>query len=397
MIRQMIQLIWKRKRSNIFLVAELLLTFFVLYTVCAVGLHTWNRYTGPDGFSVENVLNINIENVGARGESRVNAPIVFQAVRILHDMQETEAIGIGAWGLFQRSMSSSSITVNDKDYQPNYVVLDDGCLEALSMDVIHGRWFGPEDDGSIYIPVVINRRFAREAYGDADPLGEILQDSMVIVGVISDFRLYGPFDKPRNLIIQQKLPIDLGADDSHINPQWSGDIYLKLNTPITPELNARIFDALQNIAPGWTLNIDSAEDLRDACIKQQATPYLTAGVASASLIAMVILGLFGVLWQNIIARTREIGLRRAKGANIGDIYAQIIGEMLLITTAAVVPGMLIIAQLLMMDVMGNIPIGTHVIALCCAAAFLYLMVVACSLYPGYMATRINPAQALHYE
>ena len=42
---------------------------------------------------------------------------------------------------------------------------------------------------------------------------------------------------------------------------------------------------------------------------------------------MVALGLSGVVWQNVTQRTAEIGLRRAKGARIGDIHRQILGEL----------------------------------------------------------------------
>ena len=37
-------------------------------------------------------------------------------------------------------------------------------------------------------------------------------------------------------------------------------------------------------------------------------------VVAAFLLIMVALGLTGVLWLNVTQRTREIGLRRAKGA-----------------------------------------------------------------------------------
>jgi putative ABC transport system permease protein len=36
-------------------------------------------------------------------------------------------------------------------------------------------------------------------------------------------------------------------------------------------------------------------------------------------------------------------------------------------------------------------------ALALAAAFMLLLAAGCGLYPGWMATRIHPAEALHYE
>jgi putative ABC transport system permease protein len=122
-----------------------------------------------------------------------------------------------------------------------------------------------------------------------------------------------------------------------------------------------------------------------------------AGMASSLLVSMLILGLMGVLWQNITRRTKEIGLRRANGATRGQIFGQIIGEMLFLATAGIVPGILIIVQLLFLDSFGYISHTIHIVAMTVSALVLYCMVAACSLYPGYMATRVSPAEALHCE
>ena len=43
-------------------------------------------------------------------------------------------------------------------------------------------------------------------------------------------------------------------------------------------------------------------------------PLIAVGLVAGFLMLMVALGLLGVLWQNVTQRTREMGLRRAKGA-----------------------------------------------------------------------------------
>jgi putative ABC transport system permease protein len=120
-------------------------------------------------------------------------------------------------------------------------------------------------------------------------------------------------------------------------------------------------------------------------------------MVSSMLVAMVMLGLMGVLWQNITRRTNEIGLRRANGATVGHIFGQVVGEMLILVTAGIVPGILIISQLVFLDTLGFLSSSIHVTAMTVSALTLYGIVVLCSLYPGYMATRVSPAAALHYE
>ena len=62
---------------------------------------------------------------------------------------------------------------------------------------------------------------------------------------------------------------------------------------------------------------------------------IAAGIVAVFLLLMVVLGLTGVLWQNVTQRTPEIGLRRAMGAPPGRHPRQILGELLVITTMAV--------------------------------------------------------------
>ena len=67
-------------------------------------------------------------------------------------------------------------------------------------------------------------------------------------------------------------------------------------------------------------------------------PLIAAGVIAGFLLLMVAMGLTGVLWQTVTQRTREIGLRRAKGATAGDIRTQILGELVVMTSIAVLAG-----------------------------------------------------------
>ena len=49
-------------------------------------------------------------------------------------------------------------------------------------------------------------------------------------------------------------------------------------------------------------------------LQSQLIPLMIFGIVSGFLLLMVVLGLTGVMWQNVTRRTREVGLRRAAGA-----------------------------------------------------------------------------------
>ena len=107
------------------------------------------------------------------------------------------------------------------------------------------------------------------------------------------------------------------------------------------------------------------------------------------------LGLTGVMWQNVTRRTREMGLRRAAGAARSSIHRQIVGEVIITAGFGVALGVLLALQLPLL--VPNARFGVVLAAVAVSAVFMLVLAAGCGLYPGWTATRIHPAEALHYE
>jgi hypothetical protein len=46
-------------------------------------------------------------------------------------------------------------------------------LQAIGVELVAGRWFGPEDEGQDYRAVLVNLTFAEQAFGsDAEAVGQ---------------------------------------------------------------------------------------------------------------------------------------------------------------------------------------------------------------------------------
>jgi len=103
------------------------------------------------------------------------------------------------------------------------------------------------------------------------------------------------------------------------------------------------------------------------------------------------------LYTFIGTRIRELGLRRAKGADRARIRRQILAEIALMTSIGIVAGGLLLAQLPMLGWLGVVPVSVFVASLLLAATLLTLLTTFCGWYPALLATRIPPADALRYE
>ncbi len=84
--------------------------------------------------------------------------------------------------------------------------------------------------------------------------------------------------------------------------------------------------------------------MRQDKLRQYTIPLAVVGIIAAFLLLMVALGLTGVVWQSVTQRIREFGLRRAKGATIPQRAGPGAVEMVIMTSIALVVGVLLLAQ-----------------------------------------------------
>jgi putative ABC transport system permease protein len=145
-----------------------------------------------------------------------------------------------------------------------------------------------------------------------------------------------------------------------------------------------------------TVEIQHLSEMRDSKNEVTIIPMVIFIIIAGFLIINVALGLFGVLWYNINKRKGEIGLRRAIGASGSSVSYQLVMEAMILATMSLIVGCFFAIQFPLLSVF-NIPASVYIVAILLSVLFIYLLVFACSLYPGKQAAGIHPAIALHEE
>jgi len=123
-----------------------------------------------------------------------------------------------------------------------------------------------------------------------------------------------------------------------------------------------------------------------------ATPRLRATLTALLLVAA---GIFGMLTYSVTRRTREIGLRMAVGAAPGAVTRMVIREMLGVTAAGMVVGVL--GALASGALIRNLLFGiepTDPATFMLVGLFVLLMAGAASYVPARRAARIDPVVTL---
>ena len=397
MIKHLIKMVWNRKRVNFLMMLEIFISFLVLFAVTLLAVYYIDNYRHPLGFEYSNVWNISTErtNPDIRTETtgdQIPAAELLSNVKDLDEVEDAAGVSMAPYSL---SNSNSAIEFNGREIGYGFNRVTDSFKDVMGLTIVSGRWFGPEDDGANWQPVIINQRLARDVFGSEDPIGRNFPNGdhaeiIRVIGVITDFRQDGEYAGLDNYLFHR----------NNVNgpqPQPLRNLVVKVRPGTAAVFEEKLIERLQATARDWTFDIEPLTSMREQVSQIRLIPLIAAGVVSGFLMIMVALGLVGVLWLNVTQRTKEIGLRRAKGATARKIHTQILGELVVIASFGLVLGIIVVVQIPILDVISFISAKVYAYSLLISVLLIYGLTLLCGLYPSRLATRVQPAEALHYE
>lgn len=409
MIRHLLRLTWNRKRSTALLMLELFVTFLVVALVATTALYQATNWHRPLGFEPAGVLVARIdyqrssddffEPAEAEGFARL-----LQEVRALPEVEAAAGCHVVPFDL---SSMESEFERDGERFASSLNEVTDDFERVMGLELVAGRWFSPSDDGAA--PVVLDRDLAERVFGSAQAaIGQSLEeaagpsleeaggetpaaaDRRQVVGVVSDYRAGGELSGPGSFFFER---VRVG-DTAHRPP---GHILLRLRPGTGAAFGEPLARRLQALEPGWSYDVQPLADYRRTNLRLRAAPLVAGGIVGSFLLAMVALGLVGVVWQNVSERTREIGLRRAVGATGPAIHSQFVLEMLLLAAVAIAAGTLVAIQLPLLDLVGAVPLSVVAGGLAAAGLALLLLSGLAAWLPSRLASRVTPSAALRYE
>lgn len=408
MLRHLCKLVWNRRRVNFLITLEIFISFLVVFGVIIFAVYYVDNYRHPLGFNYQNVWNVQVgfQQKTDNSDKQQNLDTGKQILATLKDFSEIEAVAAVMLAPYSNGNWQSGQTINGRNVRFWVNFMTDEAKEVFGIQIVRGRWFGKEDDGGDYKPVILNQKTAHEIFGDEDPLGKNIIDKLAekerlkkdgtkrkeerVIGIIEDFRKNGEFKELYGYAIYRNT---LTLPDGEVPRNFA----LKVRSSTTAEFEEKLVKRMQALAKDWSFEVKTIEQMRTENHQGYYIPIAAFGLIAGFLMLMVALGLTGVLWQSVTQRTKEIGLRRAKGATAKRIYKQILGELLLITTFGLLLGVLVVMQFPLLDFLGFATKQVYLYSLLISLALIYGLTMICGLYPSRLATKVQPAEALHYE
>jgi ABC-type antimicrobial peptide transport system permease subunit len=135
-----------------------------------------------------------------------------------------------------------------------------------------------------------------------------------------------------------------------------------------------------------------------ASLAQRRFGMLLLGFFAVSALALVVIGLYGVIAYGVAQRTHEIGVRSALGASRADVFRLIIGEGARVTGLGVVVGLA--GAVALSRVLESVLYGVSAIdplALAIVTALLVTVALVATGMPARRAMGVEPVEALRGE
>jgi predicted permease len=285
--------------------------------------------TLPPGFNPTGVITAK----ASLDDTRYHDPASFRKLlnESLGAMREIPGVQNAAVGLtlpYERALLNS-VTISDgkeagQEKTTNWVYVTPGYFDALQIPVIAGRAFTDADSPDAQQVVIVNRTFARKFFRGANPMGRYLNKNMLIVGVVGDTVLSSasglnagtaPLTNEETIYTPAAQVVDpkfLSLMHVWIQPSW----IVRTAGPLEG-LSAQMQRALASADPNLPFSgFYSMKDLMAATLATQRIQVALLTAMSSLALFLSAVGIFSLVANLVVQRTREIGIRIALGSTI---------------------------------------------------------------------------------
>jgi len=296
------------------------------------------------------------------------------------------------------------VRVDGVNYLPNLEGVGVEYLGINNDQLEQGRNFTNKDIERRHPVAIIGPTAAEDMYGKANPMGKTFRyfdQKYTIIGVlkrktrdiIQQVKADTYDTNKRILIPYTDLQAILGSKDIHTllgeaeSLEASVDAMEQVKTALERRYSGRFTYKTENMQ-GWIDNANTyINKLRMTGLSFAALALFVGGM-----------GIMNIMSTSVIERTREIGIRKALGAQYEDIRFQFLMEATTVSTIGGVIGLLLgVAATYIIGFSTGYKFGPSWIIGIIAISVSAIVGMMSGFFPSRHAARLNPVEALRHE
>jgi len=270
-----------------------------------------------------------------------------------------------------------------------------GYMEAMGMTLVEGRLFDAHDTGTAARVAIVDESLARLYWPGESALGKRLraqptQPWATIVGVVRHVH-YASLESPSRVEVYWPM-------EQPPFPESQFD--LAVRTSADPHtLAAAIQKEIQTLDPDQPVfHVRTMDEWMAGSVARRKLALMLLGIFAGLALVLAAVGIYGTTSFSVAQQTRDIGVRRALGAQAGNVLVMVLSQATRTVAAGIAAGFLgalALTQLMKQSLFHvNAADPTTYVAV---IGILAVVAVAASAIPAWRATKVEPLVALRYE
>ena len=278
-----------------------------------------------------------------------------------------------------------------------------GYMSAMHIPTLRGRGLSDTDVAGRPAVVLVSESMARQFWPGEDPVGKRLTLTFYpeaireVVGVVGDVKL-DSLDEMRPSATLY-FPLDQVSVPAAGGWRSFPMTLLVRSRSGSGELASAVSNAVHEADRDIPLvDISTMDELVENSLSQQRFNMLLLGAFAALALLLAAVGIYSVLSYSVKRSVREIGIRLALGAPVGEVLRMVVFEAMkptLLGVAIGTAGALALGRVLSSLIFCVRP--TDPLTFVAVAALLAAVALVASIVPAYRATKVDPMVALRYE
>lgn len=303
----------------------------------------------------------------------------------------------------------ANVSWGNNNYDTNLSGCTAGYIDVEGGEIADGRFIKEEEENNLSKVAVLGSTVKQELFGDSEAVGQrikIKKQMFEVIGVMAERGTVAFQNYDDQIFLPLKTMQKLIAGVNHVS-------MARMKVDDAANIDQAITDIKTTLRERHDIkDLSGASDdftVRSAAQALDMITTITNGLrfflVAIAAIALLVggIGIMNIMLVRVTERTREIGLRKAVGANNFDIMSQFLIESISITLLGGIVGMVggvfisfliaMIAKLLDYDWEFIVSLSSILLAVGVSTAVGLIF----GLYPAKKAAALEPVEALRYE